>query len=126
MRGGAFDGLVKPFADNQIDVVLKKAEEFPRILRVNQFLTKDGGTAGFELLERSAPQTETGGEIQEADCAVGKSARCSPARHRAQDDVSNLRIPPRSFSECFLLPVMALKVGRPSSSCDLLSTTVPL
>ena len=62
MRGGAFDYLVKPFADNQIDVVLKKAEEFTRILRVNQFLTKDDGTAGFELLERSVPQTETGGE----------------------------------------------------------------
>ncbi len=55
MRGGAFDYLIKPFADNQIDVVLKKAEEFTRILRVNQFLTKDGGTAGFELLGRSAP-----------------------------------------------------------------------
>lgn len=55
MRGGAFDYLIKPFADNQIEVVLKKADEFTRILRVNQFLTKDAGAAGFELLGRSVP-----------------------------------------------------------------------
>jgi len=55
MRGGAFDYLIKPFAENQIDVVLKKAEEFTRILRVNQFLTKDGGDTSYELLGRSAP-----------------------------------------------------------------------
>ena len=55
MRGGAFDYLIKPFADNQIDVVLKKADEFTRILRVNQFLTKEGGGTVFELLGHSAP-----------------------------------------------------------------------
>ena len=55
MRGGAFDYLIKPFADNQIDVLLKKAEEFTRILRVNQFLTKTAGAAGYELLGRSVP-----------------------------------------------------------------------
>jgi len=55
MRGGAFDYLIKPFADNQIDVVLKKAEEFTRILRVNQFLAKAGGDTVFELLGHSAP-----------------------------------------------------------------------
>jgi len=55
MRSGAFDYLIKPFADNQIDVVLKKADEFTRILRVNQFLTKEGGGTVFELLGHSAP-----------------------------------------------------------------------
>jgi DNA-binding NtrC family response regulator len=54
MRHGAFDYLIKPFSENQIDVVLKKAEEFTRILRVNQFLTKAGGEDGWELLGRSA------------------------------------------------------------------------
>ncbi len=43
MRHGAFDYLIKPFSENQIDVVLKKADEFTRILRVNQFFTKEGG-----------------------------------------------------------------------------------
>jgi DNA-binding NtrC family response regulator len=55
MRGGAFDYLIKPFADNQIDVVLKKADEFTRILRVNQFLTKASGDKVFELLGHSGP-----------------------------------------------------------------------
>ena len=55
MRRGAFDYLIKPFADNQIDVVFKKVEEFTRILRVNQFLTKEGADNSFELLGHSAP-----------------------------------------------------------------------
>ncbi len=54
MRHGAFDYLIKPFSENQIDVVLKKADEFTRILRVNQFLTRDAGGEGWELLGRSA------------------------------------------------------------------------
>jgi DNA-binding NtrC family response regulator len=54
MRNGAFDYLIKPFSQNQIDIVLKKADEFTRILRVNQLLTKDGGDRGWELLGRSA------------------------------------------------------------------------
>jgi DNA-binding NtrC family response regulator len=53
MRNGAFDYLIKPFSENQIDIVLKKAEEFTHILRVNQFLSKDGGDNGSELLGRS-------------------------------------------------------------------------
>jgi DNA-binding NtrC family response regulator len=57
MRNGAFDYLIKPFSENQIDIVLKKAEEFTHILSVNQFLSKDGGDNGSELLGRS-PATE--------------------------------------------------------------------
>ena len=53
MRNGAFDYLIKPFSENQIDIVLQKAEEFTRILRVNQFLTKGGSDTGWELLGRS-------------------------------------------------------------------------
>ncbi|MGA2864158.1 MAG: sigma-54 dependent transcriptional regulator [Verrucomicrobiota bacterium] len=52
MRNGAFDYLVKPFQLNQIDIVLKKADEFSRILRVNQFLSKETDP-GWELLGRS-------------------------------------------------------------------------
>ena len=58
MRHGAFDYLIKPFSENQIDVVLKKAEEFTRILRVNQFLTKAGTEEGSELLGRSVPMEQ--------------------------------------------------------------------
>ena len=57
MRNGAFDYLIKPFSENQIDIVLRKADEFTRILRVNQFLNKDAGDTNWELLGRS-PGTE--------------------------------------------------------------------
>ena len=53
MRNGAFDYLIKPFSENQIDIVLKKAEDFTHILRVNQFLSKDEGDNGSEILGRS-------------------------------------------------------------------------
>jgi DNA-binding NtrC family response regulator len=49
MRNGAFDYLTKPFSVNQIDFVLKKADEFSRIVRVNQFLSKETD-ADWELL----------------------------------------------------------------------------
>jgi len=52
MRNGAFDYLTKPFSYDQIDVVLKKADEFSRIVRVNQFLSKETDT-GWELLGSS-------------------------------------------------------------------------
>jgi len=49
MRNGAFDYLTKPFSFNQIDILLKKADEFSRIVRVNQFLSKETDT-DWELL----------------------------------------------------------------------------
>ncbi len=39
MRDGAFDYLLKPFSNEQIEVVLKKADQFAQVLNVNQFLT---------------------------------------------------------------------------------------
>jgi DNA-binding NtrC family response regulator len=54
MRNGAFDYLTKPFSVNQIDFVLKKADEFSRIVRVNQFLSKETD-ADWELLGGSPP-----------------------------------------------------------------------
>jgi len=53
MRNGAFEYLIKPFSENQIDVVLKKAEEFTHLLNVNQFLSKGEGDDSSELLGRS-------------------------------------------------------------------------
>jgi DNA-binding NtrC family response regulator len=52
MRNGAFDYLTKPFSFNQIDILLKKADEFSRIVRVNQFLSKETDT-DWELLGNS-------------------------------------------------------------------------
>jgi len=53
MRNGSFDYLIKPFSENQIDIVLKKAEDFRHILNVNQFLSKEGSDHRSELLGRS-------------------------------------------------------------------------
>jgi len=53
MRDGAFDYLIKPFSTEQIDIVLKKAEAFTRILKVNQFLSQEESAAGSDLLGRS-------------------------------------------------------------------------
>ena len=43
MKGGAFDYLIKPFSDDQVDVLLKKAGEFHQLLKVNQHFSSAGG-----------------------------------------------------------------------------------
>jgi DNA-binding NtrC family response regulator len=51
MRGGAFDYLLKPFSAQQIEITLKKAEEFTQLIKVNQFLTRNHDDAeSHELL----------------------------------------------------------------------------
>jgi DNA-binding NtrC family response regulator len=54
MKNGAFDYVIKPFSNEQIEFTLRKAEEFTQLLRVNRFLsqgTDDGGSS--ELLGHS-------------------------------------------------------------------------
>jgi DNA-binding NtrC family response regulator len=41
MRSGAFDYVTKPFSMTQIDLVLKKAAEFQRAVKVTDFLNRD-------------------------------------------------------------------------------------
>jgi DNA-binding NtrC family response regulator len=54
MRDGAFDYLIKPFSNDQIDVTLRKAEEFTHLVKVNQFLNREPAEeTGLELLGRS-------------------------------------------------------------------------
>ncbi|HYG23428.1 MAG TPA: sigma-54 dependent transcriptional regulator [Verrucomicrobiae bacterium] len=53
MKNGAFDYLIKPFSPEQIEVVLKKAEEFTQLLRVNRFLSQENEDTGVELLGQS-------------------------------------------------------------------------
>ncbi|MEI2726861.1 MAG: sigma-54 dependent transcriptional regulator [Verrucomicrobiota bacterium] len=56
MRDGAFDYLIKPFSNEQIDVTLRKAEEFTRLVKVNRFLShEESDESGYELLGRSQP-----------------------------------------------------------------------
>ena len=37
MRNGAFDYMLKPFSSDQLQVILKKAENFNQLLKVNQY-----------------------------------------------------------------------------------------
>ena len=59
MRDGAFDYMLKPFSGEQIDVTLKKAEEFTQLVKVNRFLTQEeGDESSTELLGRSPGMEE--------------------------------------------------------------------
>jgi two-component system, NtrC family, response regulator AtoC len=54
MRSGAFDYLIKPFSIDQLEIVLKKAEEFTQLLKVNQFLShEEDADTGCELLGKT-------------------------------------------------------------------------
>lgn len=54
MRFGAFDYLIKPFSNDQIDVALKKAENFTQILKVNQYFSlQDDQESKNELLGKT-------------------------------------------------------------------------
>lgn len=54
MRDGAFDYLIKPFSADQIDVTLKKAEDFTQLIKVNRYLShEEAEETGYELLGRS-------------------------------------------------------------------------
>lgn len=59
MRNGAFDYITKPFSTDQIEVALKKAGDFTRLVRVNQHLN-DGerSDVGYEILGDSEPMAK--------------------------------------------------------------------
>jgi DNA-binding NtrC family response regulator len=60
MKNGAFDYLIKPFSMEQIEVTLRKAEEFTQLLKVSHFLSQDteepqtllGQSSGMENLRQ--------------------------------------------------------------------------
>ena len=53
MKNGAFDYLIKPFSNEQIEVILRKAEEFTQLLNVNRFLSQESDDGEPELLGRN-------------------------------------------------------------------------
>jgi len=54
MKNGAFDYIIKPFSFDHILIVLRKAEEFTQLVKVNQFLSREEDeSGGYELLGRS-------------------------------------------------------------------------
>jgi DNA-binding NtrC family response regulator len=59
MRDGAFDYIIKPFSNDQIEVILQKAENFTQLVKVNHFLSNDeGADSEQELLGRSRVMEE--------------------------------------------------------------------
>ena len=46
IKEGAHDYLLKPFSNEQIQLLVKKAEQFAQVINVNQFLTQAGGEEG--------------------------------------------------------------------------------
>jgi DNA-binding NtrC family response regulator len=72
MRAGAFDYVLKPFSPSQIDVILKKAQSYRQLVRINRLLSddpedEDGVLVGKspaimrlrQLVERVAPTDAT-------------------------------------------------------------------
>jgi len=72
MRAGAFDYVLKPFSPSQIDVILKKAQTYRQLVKVNNLLSDDpedddalliGGSPAMarlrQLIDRVAPTDAT-------------------------------------------------------------------
>jgi DNA-binding NtrC family response regulator len=54
MRNGAFDYMLKPFSPDQLQVTLKKAENFNQLLKVNAYFNHaEEEETGYELLGQS-------------------------------------------------------------------------
>lgn len=53
MRAGAFDYVLKPFSPSQIDVILRKAQTYRQLVKVNSLLSDDAGDDDALLVGRS-------------------------------------------------------------------------
>ncbi|MDP3072412.1 MAG: sigma-54 dependent transcriptional regulator [Opitutaceae bacterium] len=54
MRAGAFDYVMKPFSPSQIDVILRKAQTYQQLVKVNNLLSDDPEDDDGMLIGRSA------------------------------------------------------------------------
>ncbi len=52
MQSGAFDYIIKPFSSSQIDVLVKKAQDYRQLVKVNQFLAQET-SEGVEIIGKS-------------------------------------------------------------------------
>ena len=71
MRAGAFDYLIKPFSPGQIEIILKKADSYRQLVKVNRYFSEqDGGEGDLlgkgpamqrlrQLIDRVAPTDAT-------------------------------------------------------------------
>ncbi len=55
MRNGAFDYLLKPYSNEQLEITLSKAEEYSQLVKVNRYFSQESDDDGqSELLGKSA------------------------------------------------------------------------
>ncbi len=59
MRAGAFDYLIKPFEVTQIDIILRKADNYSQLIKVNRYFSERTGSDGEQMLGRSAAMLRT-------------------------------------------------------------------
>jgi DNA-binding NtrC family response regulator len=52
MRAGAFDYLIKPFSPGQIEIIVKKAESYRQLVKVNRYFAETEGSEEGEFLGR--------------------------------------------------------------------------
>lgn len=55
MRGGAFDYLIKPFQPAQIDLLLRKADNYSQLVKVNRYFAERSASDGEEDLIGQSP-----------------------------------------------------------------------
>ncbi len=53
MRAGAFDYITKPFEVTQIDLILRKADNYSQLVKVNRYFNERNGGDGEPMLGRS-------------------------------------------------------------------------
>lgn len=53
MRAGAFDYVLKPFQPAQIDMILRKADNYNQLIKVNRYFSERNGGDGEPMLGRS-------------------------------------------------------------------------
>ena len=58
MSEGAFDYLLKPFSNEQVEIILRKTEQFAQMLNVNQFLTQQEAEHTENEILGGSPSTE--------------------------------------------------------------------
>lgn len=64
MRKGAFDYIIKPFDIEQIEVVIKKAESFAHLVRVNQYFNQELQQHSASLIGESGPMKQLRGMVK--------------------------------------------------------------
>jgi len=53
MRAGAFDYLIKPFSSGQIEIIIRKAESYRQLLKVNRYFSESDGAEEREFIGNS-------------------------------------------------------------------------